>query len=149
MKTLTRNWRDHKRDRQTQTHGNWIEIFRLAWSSSVTHIYKSQKRISEVHWLNVSLDTYICKMKSSQPSLEPMWNSGLVAVHVSMGCDQENFTQLVVPSFTSVVGQAKNFACMLLLMYMELWGATKKALNLCGNDTSPCLSPYPIADCGL
>ena len=30
MKTLTRNWRDHKRDRHTQTHGNWNEIFRLA-----------------------------------------------------------------------------------------------------------------------
>ena len=29
-KTLTRNWRDHKMDRHTQTHGNCIEIFRLA-----------------------------------------------------------------------------------------------------------------------
>ena len=30
VKTVTRNWRDHERDRHTQTHGNWIEIFRLA-----------------------------------------------------------------------------------------------------------------------
>ena len=34
VKTLTRNWRDHKRDRHTQTHENWIEIFRLARPSS-------------------------------------------------------------------------------------------------------------------
>ena len=34
VKTLTRNWRDHKRDRHTQTHGNWIEIFRPALPSS-------------------------------------------------------------------------------------------------------------------
>ena len=34
VKTLTRIWRDHKRDRHTQTHGNWIEIFRLAQQSS-------------------------------------------------------------------------------------------------------------------
>ena len=35
MKTLTRNWRDHERDRYTQTHGNWIEILRLARLSSL------------------------------------------------------------------------------------------------------------------
>ena len=33
---------------------------------------------------------------------------------------------------------------MLLLMSMEPWAVTKKALHLCGGDTSSCLIPYPM-----
>ena len=44
MKSLTRNWRDHKRDRHTQTHGNWIEIFR--YSLSIEEDGRASRNIS-------------------------------------------------------------------------------------------------------
>jgi hypothetical protein len=55
----------------------------------------------------------------------------------------------LVPSFTLVVGYAENFSSFPVLppMSMEPWAAIKKALNLCGGDTSSFLGPYSTAAC--